>query len=234
MQNAQPATGLIAGLAAAAAIGLGLAHAPRSAEAADLGGAPRPYAFEPGPRQPLAIERWTGFYLGATLGYGTGAIDVNGASGAFDLDTAGGVGQFFAGYNWQVGGAVLGIEGDIGAGWLDDQQTGAFGTVAADLNAVASLRARAGFLLTPAFLVYGTAGLAVADFDVTANGVGKSQTFLGYQAGVGTELMMSQNWTLRMEYIYTDLDEERLNYGGASHTYDPDYHTLRAGFSFKF
>ena len=206
------------------------------AVAADLGGGPvRPLDGTPrGSYRPLDIERWTGLYLGGTLGYGFGATDVTGGSGAFDLDANGGVGTVFAGYNWQAGRAVLGIEADIGTGYLDDSLGAGLGLVSADLNVMGSLRARAGYLVTPAFMVYGTAGLAVANFDFRANGITASETLFGYQVGAGTELEITSNWSMRMEYIYTDLGAESINHGGVINSYDPDFHTVRAGLSYKF
>lgn len=215
-----------------------LASLPASlpAFAADLGGAPHP-RWDGTPRgdyRPMRLERWTGLYLGGALGYGMGTADVTGGSGMFDLDTDGTVATLFAGYNWQAGSAVFGLEADIGTGWIDDASGFGPALVSQELNMLGSLRARAGFLVSPAFLVYGTAGFAFADFDFHANGITKSETLLGYQVGGGTELMISPNWTLRMEYIYTGLGEETVNHGGIVNTYDPDFHTVRAGLSFKF
>ncbi len=204
--------------------------------AADLGGGPvRPLDGSPRSNyRPLEIERWTGLYFGGTLGYGFGATDVRGGSGAFDLDNNGGVGTLFAGYNWQAGRAVLGLEADIGTGYLDDSVGAGLGLVSTDLNVMGSLRARAGYLVTPAFMVYGTAGLAAADFDFRANGLTASETLFGYQVGAGTELAISPNWSMRMEYVYIDFGPESINHAGLSNTYDPDFHTVRAGFAFKF
>lgn len=204
--------------------------------AADLGGAPA-RRWDGTPREtyrPLAIEQWTGLYLGGTLGYAIGAIDVRGGSGSFDLDADGGVGTLFAGYNWQFGSAVVGVEADIGTGTIDDSLGSGLGEVASDLNVMGSLRARAGFLVTPAFLVYGTAGLAIADFDFRANGSTVSETLIGYQVGAGTELKLDPRWSLKMEYIYTGLGAESVSHGAVTNSYDPDFHTLRAGLSFKF
>lgn len=204
--------------------------------AADLYGGPvRPLDGSPRANyRPLDIERWTGLYFGGTLGYGFGATEVRGGSGAFDLDANGGLGTLFAGYNWQAGRAVLGLEADIGSGYLADGIGAGLGLVSSELNVMGSLRARAGYLVTPAFMVYGTAGLAAADFDFRANGITASETLYGFQVGGGTELALSPNWALRMEYIYTDFSPESINHAGLTNSYDPDFHTVRAGFAFKF
>jgi outer membrane immunogenic protein len=71
---------------------------------------------------PLAYS-WTGFYVGANIGYGWG----NAKSGLIDLpDTAfvsslpghsgnmnGVIGGGQIGYNWQMGNTVFGLEGDF-------------------------------------------------------------------------------------------------------------------------
>lgn len=206
-----------------------------SIQAADLGGAPaRKPRYTP-TYEPLQIERWTGFYLGGTVGYSWGEGRADGAIGAIPFDQDGFTGTILAGYNWQLGRAVLGLETDIGTGNLSSRTTTAFGTLEHDVNWMGSFRARAGMLLSPAVLVYGTAGLAWANMDVGFNGGSHvSQTFWGYQVGAGTEWMMSNNVSLRLEYIYTDLERERVIHSGQTNTYDPDFHTVRAGISFKF
>lgn len=125
---------------------------------------------------------------------------------------------------------MFGVEADIGTGDVSDSRGG----VSSDLNVMGSVRARAGALVSPGFLVYATGGFAWADYDLAAAGNTTSETFTGYQIGAGTELMMSQNWGLRLEYLYTDLSEETVTTGAVTNTYDPDFHTLRAGLTFKF
>ena len=202
------------------------------AMAADLGGARRP-AVTPEPfeyREPANFERWTGLYFGLTYGYGTGWTDVTGDSGAFDISTTGGIGTAFAGYNWRAGNAIYGLEADIGAGNLAGSENG----VETDLNALGSVRGRLGYLVTPDFLLYGTAGLAWANLDVSTNGDTQSNTFIGYEVGGGTELKFTDPWALRLEYVYTDLSSETLDNNGVSNAFDPAFHTIRAGLSYKF
>src|SRR5262249_4005262 len=80
-----------------------------------------------------------------------------------------------------------------------------------------SLRLRAGFLVTPDILVYGTGGLAFQRVEATliCNGAtspaclfSHSQTDgswrPGWTAGGGVEWKLAQNWLLRGEYRYSD------------------------------
>jgi opacity protein-like surface antigen len=72
---------------------------------------------------PVTVVNWTGFYVGGFLGadFGQSQIDlVSGLPGLFPGSSsnpriAGIIGGGQVGFNWQIGRAVLGIEGDIGA-----------------------------------------------------------------------------------------------------------------------
>jgi opacity protein-like surface antigen len=82
-----------------------------------------------------------------------------------------------------------------------------------------SVRARAGYLVTPWILAYGTAGFAYGDvsgsfgysahdiFDLgysTTGGGSWSDTRVGWTAGGGVETIISAGLTLRLEYRYID------------------------------
>lgn len=135
----------------------------------------------------FAVLDWTGFYVGAHIGTvidrGSGSTVASGDGGLFPSPNFGGRGgrtgnaigtldgrDLFtgghAGYNWQTGGLVLGVEGDVSSlGRIDD--------------IVASGRARLGFG-TPQFLIYGTAGVAY----LSQSG-GRAGVFVGGNGGNG-------------------------------------------------
>lgn len=223
---------LISLRAVASAFLLALALVASPAVGADLGGGPR-RGYEP-PPEPIDIERWTGFYLGATAGFGWGSMGVDGTAGIGAFDQDGAMGSIFAGYNLQFGRAVLGVEADLGTGNLGGSGVGAY-DLDADLNRFYSLRGRFGFLATPSLLLYGTGGFAWADYDLSINGAAKqTETFGGYQVGAGAEVAFAPHWTLRFEYIFTDLDSKDVSHLAGTDTFQPDFHTVRAGLSFKF
>jgi outer membrane immunogenic protein len=205
-----------------------------AAHAADLYGGPRQPPPEPTYVSPIDTARWSGAYLGIAYGYSDGISTITGGSGNFDLDQSGGLGSIYGGYNWQFGRIVAGLEAEIGTGTYDGSVGSGAGLVSSELNTLAAIRGRVGYLLSPAFLLYGTAGFASADMDFKANTISQSDWISGYQVGAGTELNVAGPWTLRLEYLYTGLDSQTLTHGGVTNTYEPDFHTVRAGVSFKF
>src|SRR5687767_10669513 len=86
------------------------------AAAADL---PNRYR-DPDMFSPAPVATWSGFYVGAQVGYGLGGdqthVDVAGFPFSFvgpDHDMSGPVGGVHAGYNFQRGQIVFGVEGDL-------------------------------------------------------------------------------------------------------------------------
>src|SRR3978361_595065 len=102
---------------------------------------------------------WTGAYFGAQAGYvwGHGPSPDQG----WTVDPAGFSLGAFAGYNYDLGGVVIGAE--VGANWLNSTGavvTGGTGgeTFKADQNWEASLVGRIGLPVAESLLVYGLAG----------------------------------------------------------------------------
>ncbi|GGK34744.1 outer membrane protein [Salinarimonas ramus] len=207
-----------------------------AAVAADL-----PVRTEPAPFVPSAppVFSWTGFYAGVNLGYGWG--DFTGATGGVLFDEGDGfVGGGQLGYNVQFGSFVVGLETDLQ--WTNFEGGPAVpgalaGTVSeAQLDYFGTVRGRAGFALDRT-LVFATGGLAYGGADVTAVVAGRTfsddQTHVGWTLGGGVEHAFTNNLTAKVEYLYTDLDDE---------TYDLDvqreagleFSTVRAGVNYKF
>ena len=217
------------------ALAAGIALAGMPALAADTY---KPGAYEPAPSydEPPPVETSSGWYIGGLLGYGLGDIDING--GGFNVEPDGAIAGGIVGWNFINSGFLFGVEGDILGGSLEDSQAFGANTVDASVDWMAGLRARAGFFITPDILLFGTIGAGWADIDLPTTGAGGgsgSEVFSGIQYGAGTELALSDRWSLRMDYLYTDLDSETITYsGGNTTTYDPDIHQFRAGLQLKF
>ncbi|OYX85743.1 MAG: hypothetical protein B7Y84_15065, partial [Azorhizobium sp. 32-67-21] len=124
---------------------------------------------------------WTGFYLGvhagsaatsSTWGEGTGVLEGSTVDAvAWSADGAAPVVGVQAGYNYQVGQVVMGVELDASAG-----QMNAFSRCLGDFNSICTnsadwmgtLTARLGYAFGNV-LVYGKAGGAMTDSSVTVS-----------------------------------------------------------------
>lgn len=176
----------------------------------------------------LPVDMWTGPYVGAFGGWSTGTFD----SSAGDIDADGFEGGVFAGFNQQIGTFVYGVEGDIGYSGVDGTLGGT--TVEANKDWFGSLRGRAGVAFDPV-LIYGTAGLAVTQAEVTAPTGSDSNTHLGWTVGAGADVAVTDNVFGRLEYRYSDYQSEDFNLGaGTVVSSGFDEHTIRAGIGLKF
>ena len=92
-----------------------------------------------------------------------------------------------------------------------------------------TVRLRAGYLVMPNLLVYGTGGLAYGGAKVSSMGVhedetqtvefgpgyiSKSSALVGWTAGGGAEWMFAQNWSVKAEYLYYNLGSLSTSDGG--------------------
>jgi outer membrane immunogenic protein len=184
---------------------------------------------------PLAGYNWSGFYIGANVGWGfdqftgTSFAPASGTTtnlSALQRDGVLGGGQI--GYNWMLNPSWLfGLETDIdGADIHDsgvdcsdtgcshhDQRADAFGTA----------RARIGFVQN-SWLIYATGGYA---YDHSSNDrtivfvthpvdavlVGQSSNASGWDsgwtAGGGVEWGFAPSWSIKAEYLFAQIDETR-------------------------
>ena len=151
-----------------------------------------------------AYERpgiWSGAYIGVNLGGTRLSADAGGfQASATDVSVGG-----HAGYNFQTGNFVLGIEGDL--------------NYVAEGYYTASLRARAGVAMDNV-LVYATGGIGYL-FD---SDVGDT----GWVVGGGVEYMFMPNLIGRVEGLYTHVG----NFDGLP--VDISTTVVRAGVSYKF
>lgn len=193
--------GIVAGLAAPAA-------------AADLSGGYPPVAYA----QPVPVFTWTGFYLGANVGYGWG-------SSGFD-SPAGAVGGLQAGYNFQFASPfVLGIETDLS---LSGISGGSFG-----VDYFGTVRARLGWAIDRV-LIYGTGGFAYGQGNLDFFGLSSSATQTGWTLGAGAEFALDRNWSARAEYLYVDLGSATFPTLVGPVSTGIDANILRAGVNFRF
>jgi outer membrane immunogenic protein len=185
----------------AAAIGLFAFAGAMPAYAADAITMEEPPA--PAPIAELPVASWAGPYAGLSLGYGfSGHTKAPGT----DVDTDGFVGGAFGGYNWQSDNFVYGAEADLGYNGVKGSDNG----IETKGGVEGSLRARLGYSVSPDILLYGTAGGAAKSLKVEDNATGASDrnAMLGWTAGVGTDIKLTDNVFGRVEYRYTDFGHE--------------------------
>jgi outer membrane immunogenic protein len=247
---------LIAGLAALFCAGTALA--------ADLPDTKAPPAIAP-PPAPVPAFSWTGLYVGVNGGYGFDHFSFpyyygppGGLEGGTNAINSGGVvlgGQ--VGYNYQlsnlpfIGHAVVGVEVD--SDWADiggsTSLATAFGPLSfgARFENFGTARGRVGYDFNR-LLLYITGGLtyATSQASYVANGVGGSVTAtrsgvfpnIGV-AGAGAEYAITNNLSLRIEYLY-DFSGARYELFSPTPTTIIEfgtrsmYHFARLGVDYKF
>jgi outer membrane immunogenic protein len=189
-----------------------------SAQAADLSyGSRAPYTVN----QPLNAYSWAGPYLGVNLGYSWGSVDNN------PTKPSGFEGGIQAGYNWQTGPWVFGVEGDLQANGAADTfapwqfSNPWFGTA----------RGRVGYAVNN-ILFYGTGGLAFGELRGETFGLSESHTTAGWTAGLGAEVGLAPNWSAKIEYLYVDLADAHFSITGVSNGYQ--FGMVRAGLNYHF
>jgi outer membrane immunogenic protein len=176
------------------------------------------------PYAPAAVWSWTGFYLGGHVGAGWGTDEGTVSSGGVAPFIAGlqlaqnnrsgflGGGQ--AGYNWQSGVFVFGVQGDIAG--MDVKGTaaclGAFACTSKS-NWLATVTGRIGGVVADRTLVYAKGGAAWMHTDDTLVVPGvistsANNTAQGWLLGLGAEYAFDHNWSAFIEYDYVEFDKK--------------------------
>jgi outer membrane immunogenic protein len=171
---------------------------------------------------------WNGLYIGAHAGWAHDEFDFfTAVTTTPDENSKGAFGGVQAGYNFQRGNVVLGLEGDASFTKLNDVgHDGNFLTESTEIKQFGTARARVGYAFGQ-ILPYATGGLGWAN--VTAGdacpvgatggtckpGAPPAQrgpyqastdgTYFGWTAGAGLEVAVSRDWSVKAEYLHADL-----------------------------
>jgi outer membrane immunogenic protein len=235
-----------------------LAGSVETASAADLPRSPYP------PQAPTMMPySWSGFYVGFNGGGGWGTSSWDGLPSSFSMRGALVGGQ--AGYNWQVGQFLWGVEGDIdwssvasrgftgcdlGANNCNPQSGtavctvgGVTGTCGTSNDFLATIRGRVG-VAVDRWMPFVTAGVAFGNIRTTGpisppnalgtvDFVGDDVARPGWTVGGGLEFALpSNNWTVKVEYLYVDLGSAPVCSGCGNATFTEN--VVRAGFNYRF
>ena len=192
---------------------------------------------------------WSGCYIGLHGGYGTAdAKDLTSTPSPRNLDPDGYFAGGQVGCNWQWQSQwVFGVEADIAGANISETKSftgGASPTIEEKIDQLATIRARAGFLMTPNNLLYVTGGWGWADTSrhTRLAGLGgnpfqtQGESFDGWVLGAGWEHMINQNWTVKVEYLHYDLGSGTYNFtfGAGPNKVDLSLDTIKFGVNYKW
>ena len=178
---------------------------------------------------------WAGFYIGAHVGAGWGTTEST--LTGFDVgppvnlvvplnlpfsqnSRSGFLGGGQIGYNWQAGWAVFGVQADIaGTDIKGTTPCVVILSCTTDTNWLATVSGRLGAVVMDRGLIYVKGGAAWmnSDHSVRTPGFGtvaptlltaRSSDAFGWLLGLGTEWMITPNWTAFIEYNYIQFDSQ--------------------------
>ena len=199
-----------------------------------------------------ALYNWNGVYVGVNGGWGDGNSNWTdgtlGETGRFQISgyLAGGS----AGFNYQVGAYVFGIEGDFDWSHLTGGSGFTCGAIADAVSPptgcqtqsewLGTVRGRVGYAVN-SVLIYGTGGAAFGNIQtgLIPPSTFDSSTETGWTIGAGIEVGFAPNWTAKAEYLFVELPDATcttvVNCGGAvGSTVSFNESIVRAGINFKF
>ena len=254
------------------------------ASAADL-----PTKAPPIVAPPVVANNWTGFYAGLNGGYSwghtnadtsqgpavvgqyaTGPCDNNGAGPATGCafstssNPKGAIGGLQAGYNYQTGAMVYGIELDFDWRNQSDSSRTIFNSVfdnqvdETTQKWVGTVRGRVGYAFSNNWLAYLSGGLAYGNFEHTVTQTfcfsssncrvprlfSDNATKVGWVIGGGVDYAINRNWSLGLEYLYMEFSSDTLSasaatvgptlYPAAAVTFHDSSQVARARLDYKF
>lgn len=232
-----------------------LASVSSAAFSADIDVMPPPPPVEE--LRPATYD-WTGPYVGVWGGgvFTEGHYDKtpdcapgNPACGPVDPEMSGTgfAGGVLAGWNYDMDGFVIGVEGDYGWGGQVAQNRDPAEMTEMSYDAIATARVRAGFAFDDT-LIYATGGAAFvnANFSGEVGPIGNSindsddKWLTGWTVGGGIEHAFTDSLHARLEYLFIDLPdadfrlEDPNGFGGSITQHTDNVHMVRAAVTYNF
>lgn len=151
------------------------------------------------------------------------------------------------GYDFDLGGAVVGVEGELtdssAKTKFEDGDFEGFGFGSVKTNRDLYVGARVGAKVGPNMLVYAKGGYSNAKLDVLANDgtteLSQDIDLDGWRAGAGVEYALNQNAFVKLEYRYTKYEEAEIDFDGElpdteRFDIDTDRHQVAASVGWRF
>ena len=160
------------------------------------------------PPAPVPVALWTGFFVGGKVGGGFGekwwnctpATDCDGGPNQSigKLSSDGFIGGFVAGYNWQTGPWVFGVEGQWDWTDMHGQFTGSIPgfegeTLSSRIHWIATLIGRVGFTIDRTLFYAGGGAAWMRETDTDSDGV---ESFTGTATSTGFTILTGVEYML--------------------------------------
>ncbi len=196
---------------------------------------------------PVQTFSWTGFYLGGNVGWGwaSNSLDYQMFAGplvSYSMGSSNGfLGGFQAGYNYQMANnLVIGAEADFQFADINNKGNILFNgplggaVISQKVDYFGTIRGRVGYAMDR-FLPYFTAGAAWANLKHSDTWTSESATKWGWTVGAGMEYALTNNWTVKGEYLYASFNDHKTTYlNGSTMKTGVDMNILKAGVNYKF
>jgi outer membrane immunogenic protein len=208
-------------------------------------------------RAPAPPLGWGGVYVGIvggeTFGNSNHFVNQPAFSGPTTVDgynVGGGLIGGTAGYNFQTGRWIYGVEGDLSfvdaAGGVNNALPAFTPSTVSSTHEhwLATGRGRLGWATSDSVLLYGTGGFAVAGVEAiimhpTAS-LSDTNTRWGWTVGAGAEAMLAAHWSAKAEYLYVRFQDASYFPNAQLPTFVPrsnvplDQHVFRFGLDYHF
>jgi outer membrane immunogenic protein len=202
------------------------------------------------------VFSWTGVYIGGQIGYGwgedSGNVSLQGPLGALafpatststSTQTQGVIGGGHIGYNWQINQFVLGLEGQVDGTSLS-KSTEPVPSLVYNVTTAAPLQGsflgRIGYVFDRT-LVYATGGGVYTwirnDYAIRGLGASFSTSRTGWTVGGGIDYAVDNNWSIRVEYRYTNLgysNDGTIVFPDVFQSHHWTENQVQVGFNYKF
>ncbi|MDX6807641.1 outer membrane protein [Terrihabitans rhizophilus] len=181
---------------------------------------------------------WSGAYAGLMIGYGAMNLETSGLGTSGDIDADGVAGGIYSGRNFAFGHWVVGYEASLLLANFEGSgtQPGA-GDVDLRGNIAADARLRLGYSMDR-FLPFIAAGAAWTRSEQVATDLDQQRGRVPaelWTVGAGLDYRMTENVSLRGEYVYArSFSSQTTDFGGVDTDQDVDLHEVRFGAAYHF
>lgn len=189
-----------------------------------------------------AQDEFSGFRIEAVAGYDNEGVDYDDdVFGGGKRDDDGFILGAGAGYDFQMGQAVFGVEAEFTESTLDreyqEQGVRPVQPIATPITATYNIEGggdiyvggRGGYAVSPAFLLYGKIGYSWHKLAIEGAGNDNGTAFTideqldlgGLRLGAGGEMAFGENFYGKLEYRYSNYNEGDFDVNGANANLDP-------------